>query len=73
MLILWKNIKTQKDFPWKGRACKIYTKMSNGEWKLISHTGLLNYNTQLITTILSCKYTLEIRNTISTLSIGQQI
>jgi len=34
-----------KDFPWKGRACKIYTKMSNGKWKLISNTGLLNYNT----------------------------
>jgi len=41
---LWKNAKTQKDFLWKARACKIYTKMSDGEWKLISHTGLLNYN-----------------------------
>jgi ketosteroid isomerase-like protein len=41
---LWKNTKTQKDFLWKGRACKIYTKLGNGEWKLISHTGLLNYN-----------------------------
>ena len=40
---LWKNTRAQKDFLWKGRACKIYTKMGNGEWKLISHTGLLNY------------------------------
>jgi ketosteroid isomerase-like protein len=27
---------------WKGRACKIYTKIGN-EWKLIAHTGLLDY------------------------------
>ena len=27
---------------WKGRACKIYTKIGN-DWKLIAHTGLLDY------------------------------
>ena len=24
-----------EDFPWKGRVCKIYTKMPNGDWKII--------------------------------------
>lgn len=27
---------------WKGRACKVYTKLGN-EWKLIAHSGLLDY------------------------------
>jgi len=39
---LWKDEKGN-DFHWKGRACKIYTKINN-EWKLISHTGLLDYS-----------------------------
>ncbi len=30
------------EFHWKGRACKGYTKV-DGEWKLIMHTGLLEY------------------------------
>ncbi len=30
------------DFHWKGRACKVYTRVA-GEWKLIMHTGLLRY------------------------------
>lgn len=30
------------DFHWKGRACKIYTKVGD-EWRLIAHTGLLEY------------------------------
>jgi ketosteroid isomerase-like protein len=30
------------DFHWVGRACKIYTKVK-GEWKMIAHTGLLQY------------------------------
>ncbi len=38
---LWRDEKG-RDFPWKGRACKIYTKVG-GEWKLIAHTGLLDY------------------------------
>ena len=40
---LWWNKKTGQDFHWKGRACKGYTKVG-GEWKLIMHTGLLNYD-----------------------------
>lgn len=40
---LWRNMKTDKDVHWKDRACKFYTKMPGGEWKLISHTGLLAY------------------------------
>ena len=31
-----------KDFHWRGRACKMYTKTDSG-WKLIAHTGLLDY------------------------------
>lgn len=27
---------------WKGRVCKVYTKMDD-EWKLIMHTGVLDY------------------------------
>jgi ketosteroid isomerase-like protein len=40
---LWRDA-AGRDFPWKGRACKIYTKLGN-EWKLIAHTGLLDYDT----------------------------
>ena len=40
---LWRDATTGQDFPWKGRACKIYTKLHN-EWKLIAHTGLLDYS-----------------------------
>ncbi|MEE9573581.1 MAG: DUF4440 domain-containing protein [Candidatus Neomarinimicrobiota bacterium] len=40
---LWRNKSTGNDFHWKGRACKVYTKMAD-EWKLIMHTGLLNYD-----------------------------
>ena len=28
---------------WDGRACKIYTRVKEGEWKLIAQTGLLDY------------------------------
>ncbi len=40
---LWRHQKTGEDFHWQGRVCKIYTRMSAGEWKLIAHTGALNY------------------------------
>jgi ketosteroid isomerase-like protein len=39
----WRHNTTGEDFIWKGRVCKIYTKMSNGEWKIIFQTGALNY------------------------------
>ncbi len=38
---LWRG-PAGRDFHWKGRACKIYTKLG-AEWKLIAHTGLLDY------------------------------
>lgn len=39
---LWRHRKTGEGFHWKGRACKVYTKIGT-EWRLISHTGLLDY------------------------------
>ena len=39
---LWRNKSTNDDSHWNGRACKVYTKVSF-EWKLIMHTGLLEY------------------------------
>jgi ketosteroid isomerase-like protein len=39
---LWRRLDNGNDFHWKGRACKIYTKV-NGTWKIIGHTGLLQY------------------------------
>ncbi len=38
---LWRDA-AGRDFPWRGRACKIYTKVG-GEWKMIAQTGLLDY------------------------------
>ena len=38
---LWRD-RNGHDFHWKGRACKGYTRV-DGEWKLIMHTGLLEY------------------------------
>ena len=31
------------DNHWQGRVCKVYTMMPSGEWKLIMHTGVLQY------------------------------
>jgi ketosteroid isomerase-like protein len=38
---LWRD-PAGSDFHWKGRAGKVYTK-AGSEWKLIMHTGLLDY------------------------------
>lgn len=38
---LWRR-RDGKEFHWSGRACKGYTTVG-GEWKLILHTGLLDY------------------------------
>jgi len=38
---LWRD-SSGRDFHWKGRACKVYTRIGR-EWKLIMHTGLLDY------------------------------
>lgn len=40
---LWRTRDTKQDIHWKGRVCKIYTRMSDGEWKLIFQTGPLDY------------------------------
>ncbi|MBY9016469.1 MAG: hypothetical protein KGD68_12310 [Candidatus Lokiarchaeota archaeon] len=39
---LWID-KLGKRNQWKGRVCKIYTKMSTNEWKMIMQTGVLEY------------------------------
>lgn len=39
---LWVNRKTEERNHWKGRVCKVYTKTEEG-WKLIMHTGVLEY------------------------------
>jgi len=38
---LWRD-KNSKDNHWKGRVCKVYTKLG-AEWKCIMHTGVLEY------------------------------
>jgi ketosteroid isomerase-like protein len=39
----WRHKVMKEDFPWKGRVCKIYTKLQNGEWKMFFQTGALRY------------------------------
>jgi ketosteroid isomerase-like protein len=38
---LWRDADGSEDH-WKGRVCKVYT-LVGGEWKLIMHTGVLEY------------------------------
>ena len=38
---LWVDINNNKNH-WKGRVCKVYSKIGN-EWKMTMHTGVLNY------------------------------
>lgn len=38
---LWRD-REGRDFHWKGRTCKVYSK-TGGEWKMTMHTGLLDY------------------------------
>ena len=40
---LWRHKVTDKEFHWKGRVCKIYTKLSTGEWKSYYQTGALHF------------------------------
>jgi ketosteroid isomerase-like protein len=42
---LWRHRETGAEQRWRGRACKIYTTVG-GEWKLIAHTGLLDYGSE---------------------------
>ncbi len=39
---LWRHRETGAESHWEGRACKGYTKVGD-TWKLIMHTGLLDY------------------------------
>ncbi len=39
---LWRNRATGEPFHWKGRACKIYTKVGK-RWLFLFQTGLLHY------------------------------
>ena len=39
---LWRD-SAGNDNHWKGRVCKVYTKVGQ-EWKLIMHTGVLDYS-----------------------------
>ena len=39
---LWRNRATKQSFHWKGRACKVYTKVGEG-WLFLFQTGLLEY------------------------------
>jgi hypothetical protein len=43
---LWRHKETGVESHWKGRVSKAYSKLSNGEWKLISHSGVLDYSTK---------------------------
>jgi hypothetical protein len=38
---LWRDL-NGKDFHWKGRACKVYSRIG-ADWKMTMHTGLLEY------------------------------
>ena len=39
---LWRDRRDGRDFRWRGRACKVYSKVGR-EWKMTMHTGLLDY------------------------------
>ena len=39
---LWEDIQGHQQH-WCGRVCKVYTRLHSGEWKMIMHTGVLNY------------------------------
>lgn len=39
---LWMDSKGNANH-WKGRVCKVYS-LTNGEWKLTMHTGVLDYS-----------------------------
>ena len=39
---LWRS-HDGRDNHWKGRVSKVYTRLGDGEWKLIMHTGVLAY------------------------------
>lgn len=40
---LWRHKVSHEESHWKGRVCKIFTKLASGEWKFYYQTGALNY------------------------------
>ena len=40
---LWRTKDTKQDIYWKCRVCKVYTRTTGGEWKVIFQTGPLDY------------------------------
>jgi ketosteroid isomerase-like protein len=40
---LWRHRHDGSLQHWQGRACKIYTRLISGEWRMIAQTGLLQY------------------------------
>ena len=38
----WRHRVTGEEMRWLGHACKVYS-LVGGEWKLVSHTGALDY------------------------------
>lgn len=40
---VWRRHDDGAEQRWRGRACKVYSRV-RGEWKLIMHTGLLDYD-----------------------------
>jgi len=41
---LWRDRATGRDSHWKGRVCKIYTRMPSGEWRFYWQTGALDFS-----------------------------
>jgi len=40
---LWRHRITAEESHWKGRVCKLYTKLPTGEWKFYYQTGALRF------------------------------
>jgi ketosteroid isomerase-like protein len=40
---LWERRADRVPQHWRGRACKLYTRLGNGDWRMIAQTGLLDY------------------------------
>jgi len=40
---LWRRRSDRVPQHWRGRACKLYTRLAGGDWRMIAQTGLLDY------------------------------
>jgi GrpB-like predicted nucleotidyltransferase (UPF0157 family)/ketosteroid isomerase-like protein len=41
---LWRHVESGEESHWKGRVCKMYTKLATGHWKFYFQTGALDYS-----------------------------